>query len=57
MLNEIENGTDIFCIFQDPFEINVRKRAKGTKDEPTIIPSMFEKRLVGCICKFLECFF
>lgn len=40
-----------FLKFQDPFEMNVKKRAKGTKDEPTLIPSMYEKRLVGCICK------
>ncbi|PVD22985.1 hypothetical protein C0Q70_16245 [Pomacea canaliculata] len=36
---------------EDPFEMNVKKRAKGTKDEPTLIPSMYEKRLVGCICE------
>jgi len=35
----------------DPFEMDVRKRAKGTKDEPTLIPSMYDKRLVGCICE------
>ena len=32
--------------------MNVKKRAKGTVDEPTLIPSMFDKRLVGCICKY-----
>ena len=37
---------------QDPFEMNVKKRAKGTVDEPTLIPSLYEKRLVGCICKY-----
>merc|ERR1711976_974567 len=36
---------------EDPFEFNVKKRAAGTKDEPTLIPSMFDKRLVGCICE------
>jgi len=36
---------------EDPFEMNVKKRAKGTLDEPTLIPSMFNKRLVGCICE------
>jgi len=36
---------------EDPFEMNVKKRAKGTKDEPTLIPSMYDKRLVGCICE------
>lgn len=46
---------NIHVYFQDPFEMNVKKRAKGTVDEPTLIPSLYEKRLVGCICKF--CFF
>ena len=32
--------------------MNVKKRAKGTVDEPTLIPSLYEKRLVGCICKY-----
>ncbi len=43
----------MFCILieQDPFEMDVRKRAKGTLEEPTLIPSLFEKRLVGCICE------
>nr|AIU94781.1 hypothetical protein [Phragmatopoma lapidosa] len=36
---------------EDPFEMNVKRRAKGTKDEPTLIPSMYERRLVGCICE------
>jgi len=36
---------------EDPFELNVKKRAKGSVDEPTLIPSMFDKRLVGCICE------
>ena len=40
------------CSGQDPFEMNVKKRAKGTVDEPTLIPSLYEKRLVGCICKY-----
>jgi len=36
---------------EDPFEMNIKKRAKGTFEEPTLIPSMYEKRLVGCICE------
>jgi cytochrome c oxidase subunit 5b len=34
----------------DPFEMNVKKRTKGTREEPTLIPSLYEKRLVGCVC-------
>jgi len=35
----------------DPFEMNVRKRARGTKDEPTIVPTMYDRRLIGCVCE------
>ena len=35
---------------KDPYEMKVKKRAKGTKEEPTLIPSVFNKRLIGCIC-------
>jgi len=36
---------------EDPFEMNIKKRTKGTREEPTLIPSMYEKRLVGCVCE------
>jgi cytochrome c oxidase subunit 5b len=36
---------------EDPFEMNVKKRTKGTLNDPTLIPSMYEKRLVGCVCE------
>ncbi|ESO02898.1 hypothetical protein HELRODRAFT_81076 [Helobdella robusta] len=35
---------------EDPFEMNVKKRATGTKEEPTLIPSLYDKRLIGCVC-------
>jgi len=35
----------------DPFEMKPIKRAKGTFDEPTVISSAFEKRLIGCVCE------
>merc|ERR1712200_387123 len=35
----------------DPFEMKPIKRAKGTFEEPTVISSQFEKRLVGCVCE------
>ena len=41
---------NFFEILQDPFDMKIRKRAKGTKEEPTIIPSIYHYRLVGCIC-------
>ena len=34
--------------------MNVKKRAAGTLDEPNLIPSLYDKRLVGCVCKFQE---
>jgi len=36
---------------EDPFEMNIKKRSKGTHDDPTLIPSMYEKRLIGCVCE------
>jgi len=30
--------------------MKVVKRAAGTKDKPTMIPSAHEMRLVGCVC-------
>lgn len=35
----------------DPFDMHVIKRAEGNKDSPTLIPSAFDARIVGCICK------
>ncbi|XP_037951711.1 cytochrome c oxidase subunit 5B, mitochondrial-like [Teleopsis dalmanni] len=36
---------------EDPFQIKtIMKRGKGTQDEPNMIPSAFDARLVGCIC-------
>lgn len=28
----------------------------GTKVKPTVVPSMYEERLVGCICELVVCF-
>jgi len=41
----------LFVCLKDPFEVNVKKRATGTFSDPTLIPSMYEKRLIGCICE------
>ena len=43
----------MLCVeyFQDPFAMSVHKAVWGTKDKPTVVPSMYEERLVGCICK------
>ncbi|XP_074654128.1 cytochrome c oxidase subunit 5B, mitochondrial-like [Tubulanus polymorphus] len=36
---------------EDPFEMNVKMRGAGSKEEPNLVPSIYEKRLVGCICE------
>lgn len=36
----------------NPFDMKVFKRGAGTKENPNLIPSAFEARIVGCICKF-----
>ena len=35
----------------DPFNMHtVNKGAPGTRESPTLVPSMFDERIVGCIC-------
>ncbi|BFZ16387.1 hypothetical protein BsWGS_19426 [Bradybaena similaris] len=36
---------------EDPYLMNVIKRTKGTFQEPTVITSNFNRRMVGCICE------
>ncbi|XP_059618474.1 cytochrome c oxidase subunit 5B, mitochondrial-like [Phlebotomus argentipes] len=36
---------------ENPFDMRVIKRNAGTKDQPNLIPSAFDARLVGCICE------
>jgi len=35
---------------EDPFFLKAVKRAKGTKDSPTIVHAMDNYRMVGCVC-------
>eukprot|EP00794_Sanderia_malayensis_P004901 gene4901-5548_t len=35
----------------DPFNLNVKKGPPGTRENPTIVPSSFDQRIVGCICE------
>lgn len=37
--------------YQDPFNMSVNRGPRGTKDKPTLVPSVFGERIVGCICK------
>lgn len=36
----------------DPYHMKAIKRGVGTKEKPTLIPSAFDARIVGCICKW-----
>ncbi|KAJ8710305.1 hypothetical protein PYW07_009671 [Mythimna separata] len=35
----------------DPFNMKVIKKSAGTRDNPTLVPSCFDARIVGCICE------
>ncbi|XP_033123703.1 cytochrome c oxidase subunit 5B, mitochondrial-like [Anneissia japonica] len=35
----------------DPFDLQVKHCSPGTRDAPIEVPSVFEKRVVGCICE------
>jgi len=35
----------------DPFGMLPLKRGPGTKAEPNLVPSMLEKRMIGCVCE------
>jgi len=34
----------------DPFNIQTIKRGPSTKDNPTLVPSFYNERMIGCIC-------
>lgn len=36
----------------DPYHMKAIKRGVGTRDKPTLIPSAFDARILGCICKY-----
>jgi len=33
--------------------MNITKGAPGTRDAPTLVPSMYEERIIGCVCKYI----
>lgn len=37
----------------DPYHMKAIKRGVGTKEKPTLIPSAFDARILGCICTLL----
>merc|ERR1711928_81119 len=36
---------------EDPYEMQVYKRVAGTKENPNIVPSVADFRVVGCVCE------
>lgn len=36
---------------EDPFHLKVKNVPPGTRENPTKVPSVFEKRMIGCICE------
>lgn len=40
----------------DPYHMKAIKRGVGTKEKPTLIPSAFDARILGCICKRMNNF-
>lgn len=41
----LERGDD------DPFNMKLMSKAAGTREDPTLVPSCFDARIVGCVCK------
>ncbi|XP_047706556.1 cytochrome c oxidase subunit 5B, mitochondrial-like [Prionailurus viverrinus] len=35
----------------DPYNMLAPKAASGTKEDPNLVPSITDKRIVGCICE------
>ncbi|CAI6353975.1 unnamed protein product [Macrosiphum euphorbiae] len=35
----------------DPYNLKAIKRGVGTCDKPTLVPSAFEARIIGCVCE------
>jgi len=35
----------------DPFNLNVTRGSRGTRDTPTLVPSLYEERIIGCVCE------
>jgi len=36
---------------KDPFGLEGFKRGVGSKEQPNLIPSMLQKRMIGCVCE------
>ncbi|KAJ8778345.1 hypothetical protein J1605_011501 [Eschrichtius robustus] len=39
------------CKGLDPYNMLAPKAASGTKEDPNLVPSITNKRIVGCICE------
>ncbi|XP_003384334.1 PREDICTED: cytochrome c oxidase subunit 5B, mitochondrial-like [Amphimedon queenslandica] len=36
---------------EDPFNLNINRGPRGTKERPTLVPSLLGERIVGCVCE------
>lgn len=36
----------------DPYHMKAIKRGPSTKENPTMIPSAFDARIIGCVCEY-----
>lgn len=36
----------------DPYHMKAITRGPSTKENPTMVPSAFDARIVGCVCKY-----
>lgn len=41
----------LFSPPQDPYSMFRPKRYAGTKEDPNLVPSITDKRIVGCVCE------
>ena len=48
----LETVAIFFLLLQDPFNMSVQSGPRGTREKPTLVPSMYDERIVGCICEY-----
>ena len=46
-----------FCTIKDPFETKTVVNQGGTKDEPNLVQSIFNERIIACACEYCQEFF
>lgn len=49
--NHVDNNHVVNNLLQDPFNMKPQRGPPGTKDKPTEVLSIYEDRIIGCVCK------